>query len=188
MNVLEKEIEDMIWQGINENRPLLRKKGLWVWDKTTYHRQVDFGAYGICDIIGINVQPKKDGQRIINAHIIEIKKDEINNATFFQALRYAKGVARFVEEKLNNTTCLFAITLVGKNVDKKGEFVYLPDVFSNVALYTYKIDYKNGIVFSREADYYANNETFFMSKELKSSIVKMVSDKIKVPKEEDLPF
>lgn len=188
MNVLEKEIEDMIWQGLKENRPLLREKGLWVWETATYHRQVDLGAYGICDILGICIQPKEQGRRFVNAHIVEIKKDEINSATFYQAIRYAKGVSRYIEEKLTGTICNIGITLIGKTVDQKGEFVYLADIFSNVGLYTYKLDFKRGILFNREYGYYAKNESFNIPKDIKDALVNKVSEEIKGPKVEDLPF
>jgi hypothetical protein len=188
MNVLEKEIEDMIWQGLKENRRLLQKKGLWVWDNATYHRQVDLGSYGICDILGLRVQPKKDGVRYVNAQVIEIKKEEINSTTFYQALRYAKGVTRFIETNLSNTSCICSITLIGKTVDNKSDFVYLPDIFSSIALYTYSIDFQKGILFTREADYYARNEAIPLSNDLKSTVICFLSEQIKGKKEEELPF
>jgi hypothetical protein len=58
MNVLEKEVEDMLWQGIIEDRELVRRKGLVVWDNATYYRQFDLGSYGICDIAGFQIDPK----------------------------------------------------------------------------------------------------------------------------------
>jgi hypothetical protein len=188
MNILEKEIEDLIWQGIVEDRPLLRKKGIWIWESATYHRQVDFGSYGIADIIGLQVPPKQDGYRHINAHIIEIKKDEINSATFFQALRYAKAITRIIEKKLTNTSCTCGITLIGKTVDKKSDFIYLPDILANVALYTYKLDFQHGIFFKRESDYFAANESFPDLNALHLAAVGMVCEKIKARQGEDLPF
>jgi hypothetical protein len=188
MNVLEKEIEDMIWQGLIEDRPLLRKKGLWVWDKASYYRQVDFGSYGICDIIGIQVNPKEMGSRYMSAHIMEIKKEEINSATLFQAIRYAKAVKRIIEIKLKNTTCECGITLIGKTIDKKSEFVYLPDVINNIALYTYKLDFKQGILFQRECDYHVTNESFPDYSEFNYAFINMVAAQIKRKEAEDLPF
>lgn len=188
MNVLEKEIEDMIWQGINENRPLLRKKGLWVWDKTTYHRQIDFGSYGICDIIGIQVEPKRHGFRHINVHVIEIKKEEVNNATFYQALRYCKAAKRVVAKRLTNTTVDCGITLVGKTVDCKSDFIYLPDLFDNVALYTYKLDFKRGITFKREHGYSLTDEKIPSLDELKKAAIATIGFKIRNVEMDDLPF
>lgn len=188
MNVLEKEIEDMIWHGLQENRPLLRKKGLWVWENTIYLRQVDLGSYGIADLIGFNVQPKQDGFRYINVHIIEIKKEEVNSTTFFQAIRYARGITRLIEKKLKNTTCICGISLIGKTIDNKSDFVYLPDICNNVALYTYSLDFQHGITFTREFDYYARNESFANIDNIRIAAIRMVSEQIKNRKQEDLPF
>jgi hypothetical protein len=188
MNVLEKEIEDMIWQGLVDNRPLLRKKGLWVWDSAIYRRQVDFGCYGICDIVGLDVYPKNEGRRYVNAHIIEIKKEEINSATFFQALRYAKAVKRIVEKRLKSTICECGIVLIGKTVDCKSDFIYLPDIINNVALYTYKLDFQRGILFTRECDYNISNETFPDLSTFNNSIISRVVEQIKSKQLNNTPF
>lgn len=184
MNILEKEIEDMIWQGLEEDRRLLVKKGLVVWSNASYHRQVDFGSYGICDIMGLQVNPKERGYRTVNAHIIEIKKEEINSATFFQALRYAKAITRLVERRLKNTTCICGITLIGKTVDTKSDFIYLPDIIYNVALYTYKLNFKLGIFFQKESEYFITDEKFADPDYFNWSAIQMVSQSIKCSKTE----
>lgn len=181
MNVLEKEIEDMICQGLVENRPLLRSKGLWVWDDAVYQRQVDMGSYGICDILGLQVFPKKEGTRYINAHIIEIKKEEINIDTFLQAVRYSKAITRYLKKKLTNTVVQCAITLIGKTVDSKSDFIYLPDIIDNVALYTYKLDFQHGIIFKREKGYFLTNETFPDRENIQLSLITALREKIAPP-------
>jgi hypothetical protein len=188
MNVLEKEIEEMIWQGLNEDRKLLIRKGLVVWEDASYYRQLDLGSYGISDIIGFHIEPKINGYRTIRAHVIEIKKEEINNATFFQGLRYAKAITRIIEGKFNNTTCVCGITLIGKTVDSASDFIYLPDIMSNVALYTYKLDFKYGLYFSREEEYSITNERLPNAIQFKQAAISMLSDQIKGPKAEELAF
>lgn len=187
MNVLEKEIEDMICQGLAGDRPLLRKKGLWIWEDAAYQRQVDFGSYGICDILGMQVYPRMNGTRYINAHIIEIKKEEVNIATFLQAARYAKAVQRIIKKRLTNTKVQCAITLIGKTVDSSSDFIYLPDIIDNLAIYTYKLDFKDGITFQREAGYCITNEVLPDNECLTLSVVSSVSQKIKLGLE-DHPF
>ena len=49
MNILEKDIEDLIWSGLQFNQGVLENTGFPILRDATYRRQVRLGNYGIAD-------------------------------------------------------------------------------------------------------------------------------------------
>jgi len=43
--------------------------------------------------------------------------------------------------------------LIGRSIDKSGNFCYLPNLFGNINILTYSIDLEDGVVFKDERDY-----------------------------------
>jgi hypothetical protein len=189
MNILEKDIEDLLWYGITTDRNSLREKGFYVPQHYHYCRQLDIGNYGRIDILGIDIPLRSQlGDREIGIHLIELKKEEVNAGTFLQAIRYCNGIKRLIENELNNCFVSFRIDLIGKTICTS-DFIYLPNLFENIGLFTYKIDYKNGIIFNREENYNLTNEAFPSLSEWKYVARHMLKRKMEArDKVDDLPF
>lgn len=158
MNILEKEIEDLIWEGIRRDPDLMNEKGLPVHKDFTYARQVSLGSYGIADIVGYLICPKSYGTRNVYVRVIEIKKDEVNQETLTQAARYATAIKRLLQESLNECVIHIGISLIGRWIEDKTEFCFYSNVFDNLSFYTYQLDFKHGITFQRMRDYYQSDE------------------------------
>lgn len=187
MNILEKEIEDLIYEGICFQPALMRQKGLPVYHNTTYLRQFNLGSYGVADIIGFNISRKEAGYRSILFNVIEIKKDEINLDTLSQAVRYCRALRRLVGCRLRNTNADFGITLIGKKVDTNGDFVFYEDIFDVVRLFTYEIDFNKGIIFKEQTGFFHGKERLPDVSNILPQIYHNLKDKVGQPRFE-LPF
>ena len=163
MNILEQEIEDVVWNSIaHDKHEVLHERGLPIYKGFTYIRQMELSAYGRADMIGFKLYPLKDGKRVCMLHVFEFKKEMVGVSTLLQAMRYSKGfidkmLAEFPGAKL--TVHPFFI-LVGKNVEQANGFSMGIDMLANVWLGTFKIDLIQGITFAREKGYYHPEELF----------------------------
>lgn len=140
MNILEKEIEDIVYYTSVQK---LSKRGLNLYENRV--RQVALGPYGIADIICYRkIDTKYDIQ------ILEIKKEEVSDSAFFQAIRYSKAVLHIIgEENINS----LSIILIGKYIDRSEPLCYTPDIFHNLKIFTYSISIDLGILFRQEGGY-----------------------------------
>lgn len=130
MKFLEKDLEEIIY---NTAKDKLSEKGLTIMGKLK--RQVKIGNYGIADLIEIerpfyHTHFKKHVKGKITVY--ELKKDEMSVSAFFQAVRYVKGIQRWIYKKTNFDYSDFdyEIVIIGRN-DKNSDVVYLSDIFSN---------------------------------------------------------
>ena len=178
MNFLEKDLEQIIYEADKE---LLAEKGLRINGKLL--RQVRIGNYGIADLLSIE---RPYYHTYFETHlkgtitIYELKKDNISVSAFLQAVGYAKGVIRYMEGHPKDTQVNsienynINIVLIGKNIDKNSEFVYLADLLTNhfmgdnnldepfiltLQMFTYNYDF-NGINFTKMENYSLVNEGF----------------------------
>lgn len=155
MEVSEKMIEDLIVKAIQEHDLYkLYERGLYsVCDYDKFYRQLDLGSYGRLDLVGLSFsrdEQLRKCKKIVNVGVVEIKKDEINSDTFFQAIRYCKGIEQLL--KGYNLTANFTVTLIGTSV-RKNDFIYLPDYFKALKLYTVNIHLEKGVTFKQHANY-----------------------------------
>lgn len=154
MNILEKEIEDVIYDAITSDFNALTEHGLeLVCDM--YFRQFDLGEFGIADIIGVSANENKEYAKV---EIIELKKDMVNAGAFFQALRYARAL-QIIFNDFKEVD--IRIILIGKTIDLKSDACFLSDIFPNVDLFTWNIDLKLGISFEQHHGYSPSNRTRF---------------------------
>jgi hypothetical protein len=177
MNFLEKDLEQIIYEADKE---LLAEKGLRVNGKLL--RQVRIGNYGIADLVSIQ-RPYQDTvfeyQEKGLITIYELKKDNISVSAFLQAIGYAKGIMRWMQQHPKKIKCLnienydINIVLIGKNIDKSSEFIFLNDLLDSshlgytyiqkpflcVEMFTYEYDI-NGIYFKQHIGYKKTNEGF----------------------------
>lgn len=147
MNILEQEIEDIVWGAMVEDPDLLTDRGFYCSPNYTYVRQLDLCEYGRADIVGFRVRRDTDGEKIIDVDIIELKKDKVNIGTFLQGIRYAKGVARKFKHEGLGYRLHFKLTLVGKQIDMDSDFSYIQDIFTDVRVLTYSVDLIHGVKF-----------------------------------------
>ena len=101
MNFLEKDLEQIIYEADKE---LLAEKGLRVNGKLL--RQVRIGNYGIADLVSIR-RPYQDTffgyQEKGLITIYELKKENISVSAFLQAIGYARGIMRWMEQHSKKT-------------------------------------------------------------------------------------
>lgn len=171
MEFLEKDLEQIIYESGSEQ---LLEKGLYVYGKRK--RQLKIGNYGVADMVTIvrpnyNFTFKEAYKGIITVY--EFKKDKVSVSTFLQAIRYLKGIQRYLESRGKMELYNYQIVLVGREMDLSSSFSYLTDMISSnlyevgindenkfsldVYTYKYKID---GLEFEREADYKLIEEGF----------------------------
>lgn len=179
MNFLEKHLEDILYETDND---VLDGRGLCISGKK--YRQVKIGNYGIADLISVErdyLQSPYSTSVIsdinLDITIYELKRDVVDINAFLQALRYAKGISRFMEfRKLYDY--VLNIVLIGSKLDKDNDFVYITDLFDhgichnygygivenkgklasvNYYRYNYNVD---GISFHQEFGYKLTNEGF----------------------------
>ena len=154
MNILEKEIEDVVFQCSNE---VLRSRGLLIYGNKI--RQLNLGSYGIADLVTIRFNKKYN--TCISIQVIELKKDTIDVNSLMQCARYAIGIKRYLTtvKKINDYKISFECMLIGKQIQLNGDFVFLSDLFK-VKCYEYRIDIVDGIKFVRQHGFHVSNEYF----------------------------
>jgi len=157
MNFLEKDLEEIIFNADNSS---LHEKGLPIFGKKI--RQLKIGGYGVADIVSY----EKIGS-VIYIVVYELKKDKIGISAFLQALGYARGIQRYLENRDVSFDFKIGITLIGKTFDKNSTYCYLRDVirdfigedmyrdFLNNFTYEYGFD---GIQFTNHGEYYNSRE------------------------------
>lgn len=189
MNILENEIEDVIWEAIDlSDHAELQKRGLPILRQFTYYRQVELSGYGRADLVGVYVSPSKtvNGKKHREGfmQVFELKKDEINAKTFFQAIRYAKALQHKLYNECIKIKFQFTIHLVGKSISLDGSFVYLTDIFPKlVSFYTFKISLTEGIIFFPETGYSQTNPGFCKAATLAKWIKENVDQNVREVRE-----
>jgi hypothetical protein len=179
MKFLEKNLEDIIYKTDNG---LLLERGLEIYGKKI--RQLRIGNYGIADLVTfekpiyIENEYKKEHEIcdffVPTITIYELKKDEINIKTLLQSLGYANGIKNYLENRevfIGNdffdsevySTSIkefkIKIVLIGGKIAKNNNFIYLPNIFNDLSLYTY--DYGlDGLNFKNIYDYKLINQGF----------------------------
>lgn len=155
MNFLEKNLEQIIFETPNDK---LENRGLSI--NGLKKRQQQIGNYGISDLITVERDRVSDK---LNITVYELKKDEINTGTFLQGIRYCKGISNYLSKHKEWISFEIHLTLIGSSIDKRSDFIYLPDILNtryfNFRCYTYQYDF-DGITFKRHTNYCLTNEGF----------------------------
>ena len=171
MKFLEKDLEQIIFENIQtkDGCELLSKKGLDVSEPTKCYKQLRIGNYGVADLITIRkpvLKIYKDCSFHSSFHVCvyEFKKDKISMSAFLQAIRYAKGVKQYLKHRgFDESDILLSVTLIGKEIDRTSDFIYLPEFikseYLNLKFYTY--DYElGGLYFYEHKNYSLIHEGF----------------------------
>ena len=162
MDFLEKDLEQIIFETDNET---LFKKGLCI--DGVKKRQLRIGEYGIADVVTFIRANDFNGKHLI-INVLELKQKQINVGTLLQAIRYVKGIDRYLQKRDVTFEYKFEITLVAKTIELNSSLVYLFDYFNcgldvteklNISAYTYSIDI-NGLQFKKIEEYSLTKEGF----------------------------
>lgn len=158
MDILEKEIEEMVYQAALNNPTKLIERGFPVYGYPL--RQFDLGVYGICDLLFVQKSYYADGEPYLKFTVVEIKRDLIDTSTLLQASKYAKGIKRYMDLGIfSHRPYVVEIILLGKRIDTGSNFVYLTDFIDGVSIYTFSLDFEYGMLFERHSGYHSSSET-----------------------------
>ncbi len=174
MNILEKEIEDIVFNTASDK---LRARGLFI--PNLKIRQLNLGSYGISDIIAYAFYRDEFNKVQIYITVIELKKDSVDANTVMQAARYCKGIDELLHREFNldNHHLHFDIVVIGKTIQLNGDFVYMAEYLNNLRAYTYSIDLEKGITFTRISDYGIVNPTIVpLEKSIKGFVKKSIKN------------
>lgn len=167
MDFLERDLEEIIF---NSDADLLHDRGFYFYHNKKI-RQFTIPGYGTCDIVTMR-RPFCEFGRIMKGEITihELKKDKIGVSTFFQALRYSRGIQRYLERMGKEDLYNISIVLMGSKLDMESSFVFLPSLFPktdlierdeslkcSVSLFTYKYEI-DGIHFKEHDEYFSTSE------------------------------
>ena len=159
MKFLEKDLEDIIWDNIqnDESRWKLAYRGI---TPAKYlhrsYRQLSIGNYGVADI----VTAYRDGGGGLYVTVWELKRLIIDVNALIQAARYVKGIESYLSKRISDSF-YFEVdcVLIGSEVDK-GDWVYLNSLLKKVRVFTYQYDI-DGISFRENSlNYSLTNEGF----------------------------
>ena len=132
-------------------------------------RQVSIGNYGRADLICYDRKyaPWSQNQDPFpSITIFELKKNKIDNSSFIQALRYLKGVQRFMEKR-GLEIVEYKIVIIGRDVDVHSDLIYLPNIIcsdnefglTSISVFTYEYLY-DGIRFENQNGFKLIDEGF----------------------------
>lgn len=150
MNILEKDIEELIFNASKES---LQKRKLFLYDNRI--RQLNLLDYGIADIVCWHIgMSAPHYRRKIYIQILELKKEIIDASTLMQSCRYEKGIRKMLKKyNLSKTDLKFNHILIGKKVQTNGDFVFLLDAMENCKVMTYNLDLDSGLTFNECSNY-----------------------------------
>ena len=165
MEFLEKDLEEILKSTPTQK---LKNAGLeFLSGRDRIFTQLKIGNYGVADVIFCSRY-----DNYIDITVAELKKDKIGISAFLQALRYAKGIQRFFEERgykedfdgmlvKSFYNVSISIILIGRKLDTEGSFCFLPEFVPNkrVEFYTYAYEF-DGIKFKNEHGYKLVEEGF----------------------------
>ena len=151
MEILEKDIEDVVWYLANNNREKLYEIGFPELHRHTL-RQVRLGEYGVADIIAWDVLTGMlDGVKLrkVSVQIIEFKKDVIGHAALMQSHRYETAIREILQSfDIHFDEIICWHILVGSDIDHFGDFPFLYSNMHSTIIATYKHDLVDGTKFS----------------------------------------
>lgn len=173
MKFLEKDLEEIIYEYYNYDSFELIERGLNI--DGNLKRQLKIGNYGIADIVSFrkkytyefNPMPRNKKGKVffrediysyLDITVYELKKDKVGISTFLQAVNYAKGIKDYLTYRGFNDFKL-NIVLIGGSIDDSGSFCFLPSVFNDIKIYTYRYEI-DGLHFKLEDGYILKEKGF----------------------------
>lgn len=158
MTFIESDLEAVIYNAPHYE---LQKRGLDGFEYSKVLRQVALGNYGRTDLIGVRYM-RSDNAKFLTFDIYELKQNTIDVNTYLQCIGYEKGLRVFMDEHMSffkKYHIDINIVLVGKTLDTKNNFCFLPELLANLRVFTYMYDF-DGIKFKSHSGYARNGNTF----------------------------
>jgi hypothetical protein len=140
MDFLEKDLEEILYTS---NMYEVQSRGLDLFPYDRIYRQVPIGNYGIADLITVE---KAFGR--YQVLVYELKNKTINAASFWQVVRYMRGIKHFLSRTKMSQKFIVKGVLLAREVELSGEVCYLPMIQSDIFLYTYQYEL-SGMRFNR---------------------------------------
>lgn len=145
MHFLEKDLEDIIYNSslTEDGRALLKERGLDIQGKL--FRQVNLGGYGRIDLLEYKFTDYPFDRGLTPEIVIyELKRNRIDEVALMQALKYEKGIKRYLWEfvpssKKKKDVNIF-IVLIGEKFSVGNNFPFLYNKLHNVNAYTFSYD------------------------------------------------
>jgi hypothetical protein len=158
--MLEKQIEDVIYEGCVKNPDEMRKRGFCLPLNCKIYRQIRLGEYGIADIISIG----KNENGELSIYVYELKKDFVNVGDLLQLTRYMGGVVDWLlsvtnydYNQKNNIDIKGFLVAPQNNLELLGGWL---DWQSNIGVIDITLDPFEGMVFKKiQGLYYGHNLT-----------------------------
>ena len=191
MDILEKEIEDIIFEMYKDKSEKCYNLGS---EPGLILRQVKSESNGISDLINIKYQGTEGGsKRIWHIDIIELKRGIIGYEELGQICRYTTAARRFVKS-LKSKKDVFEIRglLIGKSINYSGDFCFILDCLKDIDVFTFVLDHETGIEFDEQSnrDWFKSGESFKPVKSLLETekLIQEVKEFISSTRDERLAY
>lgn len=142
MEIYEKQLEQVIMQHGGTFFPMLKSP-------IEVFKQVNIGAYGIADIVAINIIDTDPANPVMEVTVFELKRGTITWESVAQVYRYIAGIKQSVPTAYQFPyPVTFKAVVVGKKVDHSLTFpvYYIAD---HVELFEYRFEVLEGIHFKK---------------------------------------
>lgn len=159
MDILEKELEDMLFKVIeDQDFESLETRGLHLDPQMHYYRQVNLAKGGIADIVGIR---KIDTPSLLTVFVtvIELKRHNVNIDTFVQANNYLNYIEQMIRDYIPSApeykelNIVSNIVLIGDSVHQN--ILALSYTFaSKITAYEYSMCLIDGISFWHSSEFW----------------------------------
>ena len=160
MDILEKELEDMLFNAIDaEEFKLLENRGLALDSEMTYGRQVHLRDAGVADIIGFKTIETETEFKVAIT-VIELKRNKLSIEAFAQANRYLYYIEEMLDgffsaplESRKDFIIESNIVLIGSGTTK--DIKELANTFSDkFSAYEYRFSLLHGCEFSNVDEFW----------------------------------
>ncbi|GAG02964.1 unnamed protein product, partial [marine sediment metagenome] len=148
IQISEKKLEDFVFDHLNGSNyvdgfAIIKQIDL---EYSFVHRQFHLGAYGIADLITLDVSVT-DG---VYVEVFELKQGCIDKNTLIQVLRYKKGLEVFLDD-LNISHEPIHCNLIGSYMSSEAGFDVAVSCIEHISVFTYELDPNCGIYLKEPA-------------------------------------
>lgn len=177
MQLLEREIEDFIYNGFLEGN----KKITEVFpDHINIYRQFELKGYGVVDLLTIDdvyfVSGERVSELIIRINIYELKVGQLKYEHISQVYRYKTALYRICEKHScsSNIKIIISPYLIVENIDVNSDMVSLLNWLRDLTIVTYKYDL-DGISFEYgNSSWYSTKEDLHKAEQLLKNDIKTI--------------
>ena len=162
MDFLERDLEDILFECMcsKKGREILEEHGLDT--NGVVYRQVELGTYGRIDLMTVELDISEATPFLIIT-VYELKRNMIDVNALMQGARYITGLRDILSkyDNINAKNVDFRFRLIGKDIDKNGDFVFLYNLLNmNVEVYTFDFDIEGMFFNYEDKSWVKKNEGF----------------------------